>query len=81
MLAVMKFLMGLDEYSGSSRKVGTEISAGHVLISVEATSGSSHGVALLTPAQARAIAQELEHCAAVVEAQTYLMDSETGQPA
>lgn len=53
-------LRGLDRYSGSWRKVVLSRDGAYVVLSVEATSGANEGEALLTPAQAGALAAGLQ---------------------
>ena len=60
-------LAGLDRYSGSRRQVTIALEGPHVVLSVEATSGSNEGEALLTPAQARAVAVRLNAIAELAE--------------
>jgi hypothetical protein len=55
----MHRLNGLDQYSGSSREVLVNHDEAHVWLSVEAGSGSNTGEAMLTPVQARAVAEAL----------------------
>jgi hypothetical protein len=63
----MSALNGLDRYSGSDRRVSVEYESAYVSISVEATSGSHTGDALLTPGQARWLAQQLIQAAEAAE--------------
>lgn len=53
-------ITGLDQYSASPRTVTIGLAGALVLLEVEATSGSSTGHALLTPDQARALADGLQ---------------------
>ena len=53
----MTALNGTDRYAGSTRKVSVETDGAHVLLEVQAYDGDGH--ALLTPAQARAVASWL----------------------
>ena len=62
---------GFDQYGGSRHTVAVEHDAHHVLLSVEATSGSQHGEALLTPGQARSVAAWLMAHAQMAEAHSY----------
>ena len=47
---------GLDKYGLGSREVTVDHEDHHVTLSVEATSGSNTGDAMLTPGQARMVA-------------------------
>lgn len=60
-------MKGLDRYSGSVREVRIEADGPHVVLAVEATSGSNEGETMLTPAQARAVASRLHTIAEMAE--------------
>lgn len=47
---------GFDQYGSGGREVAVDHDEHHVTLSVEATSGSTTGDALLTPGQARMVA-------------------------
>ena len=53
----MSALNGLDQFSGSKRRVSVEVDVAHVLLRVEG--GEGYGEALLTPEQARAVGKLL----------------------
>jgi hypothetical protein len=61
----MTALNGLDRYSGSTRRVSVDQDRAHVVLEVQAY--DSDGAALLTPAQARAVASWLTSEAAIAE--------------
>ncbi len=56
-------ITGLAEQYDTGSAVTWDQSAAHVVLSVEAVSGSNEGVALLTPAQARRLADGLKESA------------------
>ena len=68
---------GLDQYSASLRTVDISQHHHHVFLSVEATSGSATGEALLTPGQARTIADALIRYADAAEV---FSASQAGEP-
>jgi hypothetical protein len=61
----MTFLNAHDRYSGSPRRVSVDQDAAHVVLTVQAVDGD--GEAMLTPAQARAVAAWLTSEAAIAE--------------
>jgi hypothetical protein len=61
----MTALNGLDRYSGSPRRVTVDPEHAHIALSVSGSDGN--GEALLTPAQARAIAAWLISEAQIAE--------------
>ena len=67
-------MRALAEQFDGGRSVITEQEGPHVQLSVEATSGSNEGVALLTPAQARALAESLTGLAAEAERVSAVFD-------
>jgi hypothetical protein len=61
----MTSLKGMDRYSGSPRRVSVTVDGAHVALEVQGTEGTAE--ALLTPAQADAIAAWLTSEADIAE--------------
>jgi hypothetical protein len=67
-------MYGFDRYTGDSRRAGAQVNGPLVRLFVEASTGSSEGEAMLTPAQARAMAARLTEAADQAEAASGFMN-------